>query len=460
MKPSQIVLRMRESIEYPDRDFGSGKDDPRSFVFKVSLLVKLFTDLFALGKDETKTEGKEDEESSGFGKVAKAAIATAVGAFALLKSNEAEGSVKPSDFAEIKPPEKTEKDRDAVQTQLTQPAPVVGEPPKERKLEFDATKVTDSAIKTANDGVKTKPVDPHVPKPLPDTGSEPVRKTVKDAAVAPVQQAQQAKKEEPQQTGSLSSLITKAANEIGVDPETLKTFVMLESSGNIKARSKTGALGLTQFTSIAWEEAANKGGRAYGIISPIPKDIKGTDADPRFDPYKNLIAGAILIREGTKYLTKHGITPYVTALYTYHNVGPTTTLAVYGKGEHTEASRKAIANQGAGFTEANYLSKTQQRVELAQASVQGSPPVMASVVTSGAAPVQTAAAPAVQIKPATAVATQGASESKPIQLAAATPEAAPAQRSNASAASGGGSGAPNKPQQFYKDRNGNLVAAA
>jgi hypothetical protein len=173
------------------------------------------------------------------------------------------------------------------------------------------------------------------------------------------------------------------------------------------------------------------------------------------------------MKQGTKFLEKNDIPVDATALYTYHNIGPTSTLAVYGKREHTASTLKAIANQGAGFNEQNYLTRTQQRVELASATVETAPvfgtTVIASATAPSATPITLAAADTTSINlPATAPVTQGAApviEIRPVQANGSTQIAQPASRTptveNTVPTTKG-----QKPQDIYRDRNGHLIAVA
>ncbi len=259
---------------------------------------------------------------------------------------------------------------------------------------------------------------------------------------------------------SLKALISKAASTIGVDSKLLETIVMLESSGNVNAVSKTGAIGVMQFTTIAWKEASQKGGSQYGIESEIPNDIRGTSADPRFDPFKNLIAGAITVKEAQKFLAAKGIPVNSTSIYIYHNLGPTSTLAVYGKRAHNESTLKAIKHQGAGFTADNYLSRTTQRVILAENSTEFNP-VFSKPVFSGQTTLAQNSSGSVLLKQDnTSVVPQSPSAS-PVTLAAAdiessTPTATASSNTNASTPSKNEAA---KPQSMYRDRNGHVVAS-
>ena len=422
-----------------------------SFQLRLEAIVAILT---RVTDAVTGKKSKRDNSDKDDGKVSNDTLKTVlkvagVGAAALafFLAQNSDAAPKPSETLtstwDVSAKPKTKADEEAAAKKLDQDWPY--EEPEPKKYQFNKDKM----LKDAEAQIaKPKPVKTEKPK-LSDQGYTPYESSVTRA----VKRIMPSKKK----GYTLDQLINKAAAAIGVSAPLLKAFVMLESSGTPNARSPTGALGLTQFTTIAWQEVSQKGGKAYGIEHPIPASIKGTAADPRFDPFKSLIAGAILMREGTKFLSERGIEPDAVALYTYHNVGPSTTLAVYGKAAHTKATRKAIASQGAGFNTSNYLKRMKAKVTLAQTDVRINPAFSKVVLSSDTSPVAVAT-PSVSLSASnTQLTPEGASE--PIKLAQADmPEPSPQQPSNKESGSSMATGR-SKPQEMFRDRNGHLVAA-
>lgn len=423
MTPSQVVEKLSKKIALSKLNLTQLEDKS----FKVSLFVQL---LKPLSSDAELAQGEEEsDDSSDTSNV----LAVTAGIAVMALPSLAEDSVTSPQTREDKSP---------------------------------VSAKSNPALK--GNPVDDLTVDDVLPKDLPKTKAS-TTPTVKTETAAPLPALTIAspdpieKPEIPKTENkavSISSLVSKVAKEVGVDEKLLKTFVLLESSGNPYAKSPTGAIGLTQFTTIAWEEASNIGGKTYGIEHPIPDTIRGTRADPRFDPYKNLIAGALVLKQGIELLTKNGVEPTPVALYSYHNVGPSTTLAVYGKRAHTEKTKRAIKKQGAGFDTSNYLSRTQQRVELAAASVDSSKAFTVPIQVASAKPSAVAANSTIAMGSTTVVASQGIAP--PVQVAEATPVEpfSSSYSPGSSTLSGTYSTIEHKPQEMTRDKNGRLLVMA
>ena len=98
-------------------------------------------------------------------------------------------------------------------------------------------------------------------------------------------------------------MISKVANQHGIPPEHLLAMAQYESRGDANAVSKTGAMGLFQFT---------KGtGKAYGLMN---------DSD-RLDPLKNTVAAAKLYKDNKKYLEAHNEQATLENIYMAHQEG-------------------------------------------------------------------------------------------------------------------------------------------
>jgi soluble lytic murein transglycosylase-like protein len=84
----------------------------------------------------------------------------------------------------------------------------------------------------------------------------------------------------------ICSMITTVAMALQISSATLGNLVFLESSGNPKAVSSAGAMGLTQITPIAIEDVKRN-------ISALPPICQAVSEEPRwFDEEWNLIGGA------------------------------------------------------------------------------------------------------------------------------------------------------------------------
>jgi hypothetical protein len=94
--------------------------------------------------------------------------------------------------------------------------------------------------------------------------------------------------------------ITASAAKHGIDPSHLMAMAQMESGGNSKAVSATGAAGLFQFTGGT--------GKQYGITN-------------RFDADQNIDAAARLYKDNAASLKKQGIEPTLDNVYLAHQQG-------------------------------------------------------------------------------------------------------------------------------------------
>lgn len=436
-------------------------------LYRLRLAVELFTRILKSRRSSKKNEKNEGTEkvsklASSLKKVGAAAASLLVADKVLAKSEDSGPVFSTPPVTSTSPSLKVSEkelqalnEQGAVEINNIQQSQVIRKP---NPTFNTTTQALEKNIETSlNKSLHAGKLDTSkVDKPKLDTPKVDKPSTTKVSAIA----TSTVQNKNPAAPTSLKALISKAASTVGVDSKLLETIVMLESSGNVNAVSKTGAIGVMQFTTIAWKEASQKGGSQYGIESEIPNDIRGTSADPRFDPFKNLIAGAITVKEAQKFLAAKGIPVNSTSIYIYHNLGPTSTLAVYGKRAHNESTLKAIKHQGAGFTADNYLSRTTQRVILAENSTEFNP-VFSKPVFSGQTTLAQNSSGSVLLKQDnTSVVPQSPSAS-PVTLAAAdiessTPTATASSNTNASTPSKNEAA---KPQSMYRDRNGHVVAS-
>jgi hypothetical protein len=112
-------------------------------------------------------------------------------------------------------------------------------------------------------------------------------------------------------TGGVDDTIEAAAKKYGVSVEHMRAMANIESSGDVNARSSTGALGLYQFTRGT--------GKQYGMMS---------DAE-RLDPRKNAEAAARLTLDNKRALEKAGLSSDGANLYLAHQQGVGGTKALH-----------------------------------------------------------------------------------------------------------------------------------
>lgn len=126
--------------------------------------------------------------------------------------------------------------------------------------------------------------------------------------------------------------ITASAAKHGIDPSHLMAMAQMESGGNSKAVSATGAAGLFQFTGGT--------GKQYGITN-------------RFDADQNIDAAARLYKDNAASLKKQGIEPTLDNVYLAHQQGAggasQIIKAAQGQGQVSETVAKNMGlNVGGG----------------------------------------------------------------------------------------------------------------
>jgi len=117
----------------------------------------------------------------------------------------------------------------------------------------------------------------------------------------------------------VKDIIVDAAKKVGVNPGIMLAMGQQESSFNPSAQpydKKTGKLlssakGIFQFINSTWDTMVKKYSGSY------PELLKGA-----FDPVANAIAGALYVKENSKYLQKKGIPVDGTSIYATHFLGP------------------------------------------------------------------------------------------------------------------------------------------
>lgn len=85
----------------------------------------------------------------------------------------------------------------------------------------------------------------------------------------------------PSPIDSFPAFIREASQRLGVPEHWIRAVIRVESAGNVRARSRKGAMGLMQIMPKTWDELRAR----YGL---------GTDP---YDPHDNILAGAAYIRE-------------------------------------------------------------------------------------------------------------------------------------------------------------------
>lgn len=142
------------------------------------------------------------------------------------------------------------------------------------------------------------------------------------------------------------TVIGQTAKKYGVDPNAMAAMAHIESGGNAKAVSATGATGMFQLT----------GGTAkqYGVKN-------------RFDQTENTEAAAKLMRDNASALTKAGIEPTRENLYLAHQQGAGGAIqilnAANGKGQISPEVAKNMGLNYGNMDPKEYLAKNKAKVE-------------------------------------------------------------------------------------------------
>ncbi len=120
----------------------------------------------------------------------------------------------------------------------------------------------------------------------------------------------------PQQTVTGKDDVLKAiengANRVGVDPNTLKAFAIMESDLKPNSRAPGGASGLFGFKPKTWDYQLGKAGSEFGI---------GGSASPT-DPHASSVMAASYLRDNARTISRVKPNPNVTDLYLTNFLGP------------------------------------------------------------------------------------------------------------------------------------------
>lgn len=199
--------------------------------------------------------------------------------------------------------------------------------------------------------------------------------------------------------------IVAQAKAAGLDPSTMLKIAAMESGGNASAISRTGAIGIYQFTG---------------------KTATGVGIKDRFDADQNIAGGMALTKQNTDMLRKAGLPVSAANLYMMLQLGPVAAkevIAGAGSGKNisdlSPATQKGIAlNYGAGSkTAADYLAKNTAALDARGNSVIGKSVNLPTVTAAGS--------PAIGALPATAPASANQSASGLNLPTAAVPVPAP-----------------------------------
>lgn len=142
----------------------------------------------------------------------------------------------------------------------------------------------------------------------------------------------------------IDGYIKEASDRYGVDHAMLRGLVKMED-GWYGKDSKTGAVGVGQFTKGTWNDLAKTPeGRAIGM-TPITAENKGKANDPRRDNHINTLATALLARENAKILSRKGVEITGENLYMAHNIGAGGLIEALN-GKASQATINAMRHNG------------------------------------------------------------------------------------------------------------------
>ena len=154
---------------------------------------------------------------------------------------------------------------------------------------------------------------------------------------------------------TISNVIKKASDLVGVDFGSMMAFAKQESNFNPNAKANgSTATGLFQFIKSTWADMVGKYGKQYGIEI---EDIK--------DPMANATMGALYIRDNSNALKKRGIEVNGTTLYAAHLLGPDGASKLLSADKKSDASKilpRAAGSNKAIFYKKNGEAKTVEEV--------------------------------------------------------------------------------------------------
>ena len=259
-------------------------------------------------------------------------------------------------------------------------------------MDADIDSVAEPSVTATSDITKlthdSKPVE-STPKP---TLAQRAKSFVTQRPIAE-QPTTEAKLQSFDYSSDVKTAILEASKATGVDSSLLAAFIHIESKGDPKARSGS-FVGLGQLGEPAWQDISKRIN-----LPPITKAY-----DPRLDAKLNALATATLIQINSEYLTKNGITPTISLLYTAHNLGPSRAVKI-AKGEFDKGTVEAISGKmvkgklkggqaaelkAGGHTQ--YLANVEASLAKRMPSVASAPSLVSPMATSAPKPTSPMAA--------------------------------------------------------------------
>lgn len=207
---------------------------------------------------------------------------------------------------------------------------------------------------------------------------------------------------------TVGDAIKTAAKRVGVDESIMLAMAKQESGFNSSAKAGTSsAKGLYQFIDASWNEMVKKYGGQYPELSRGP-----------MDPLASALAGALYIKENSRFLEKNGIPVNGTTIYASHFLGPGGAKTLLTSDANTDATallpQAASANRGIFFNKDGTPKTVGQVVE----TLYGKVGKVAEQYAATLAPTTTATAEPSQPSTGTAI----AQTSENVEAASTTPK--------------------------------------
>ena len=207
---------------------------------------------------------------------------------------------------------------------------------------------------------------------------------------------------------TVGDAIKTAAKRVGVDESIMLAMAKQESGFNSSAKAGTSsAKGLYQFIDASWNEMVKKYGGQYPELSRGP-----------FDPLASALAGALYIKENSRFLEKNGIPVNGTTIYASHFLGPGGAKTLLTSDANTDATallpQAASANRGIFYNKDGTPKTVGQVVE----TLYGKVGKVAEQYAATLAPTTTATAEPSQPSSGTAI----AQTSENVEAASTTPK--------------------------------------